>query len=633
MAGGGVLAYTSLKRDANQLQAQLTTHLEVGQKELEAAKTNLKQANTTHDEKLVAEAKVHFINAKLQFLAASQIADSSELLNRLENVPSVGQLVASRRTAVDQIAAMGIHLSQAGVDLADLDGLLIKPPSSGQQGQGLLTMINQVKAKIDPVQVELAGALKAADAIDMSVLPSGQKAAFLRARGTISQALAAIDQFKALVPMIVEVLGGNGPRTYLIEQVNPAELRPGGGFIGGYSLLRADHGALTLLISGPAQDFIVPRIGLGDPKYKEPPGPFREWLPNVGWTFIDSNFYADFPTNAQKGIELSLERLGHLGHIDGVIAIDYFTVAKILEITGPLAVPGYNITLTGANFIQTVVKYDLDSYIDNNAANIHKAILIASAGPLLERVVKLPSGQWPILISALNDLAASRHLQTYFGNGDVQKTLTQYGWAGVMKNSGTADYMMEVEANMGGTKANYYVTRHYKVTLTRSGKNLHHRVDVDITDDVPYYPYRGYDYYQVYVRLLISGKTSGSSSSLLHGPPGFVGRYLPGPPPPPGLQQVEGWMFTRGYGNSKSMAFDWDTPWQPNGRGEEQIYWQKQPGTSSDKVEVIWNDGNGHTYQTNGDLAQDRVITLTTKGVTLTQGQLGTFQFPSLSLG
>jgi hypothetical protein len=99
------------------------------------------------------------------------------------------------------------------------------------------------------------------------------------------------------------------------------------------------------------------------------------------------------------------------------------------------------------------------------------------------------------------------------------------------------------------------------------------------------------------------------------------------------LKQVEGWMNMRGYGNTRSMAFDWDTPWQPNGRGEEQIYWQKQPGTSSDKVDVIWNDGNGHTYQTSGDLAQDRVITLTTKGVTLTQGQLGTFQFPSLSLG
>ena len=92
-------------------------------------------------------------------------------------------------------------------------------------------------------------------------------------------------------------------------------------------------------------------------------------------------------------------------------------------------------------------------------------------------------------------------------------------------------------------------------------------------------------------------------------------------------------MFTRGYGNGKTMVFDWDTPWLPNHRGEEQIYWQKQPGTVNDTVDVIWHDGNGRTFQTSGDLAQDRVITLAPRGVTLTQGQLGTFQLPNLSLG
>jgi hypothetical protein len=34
----------------------------------------------------------------------------------------------------------------------------------------------------------------------------------MRARGTIGQALVAIDQFKALVPILTEILGGNGAR-------------------------------------------------------------------------------------------------------------------------------------------------------------------------------------------------------------------------------------------------------------------------------------------------------------------------------------------------------------------------------------------------------------------------------------
>lgn len=630
IAGGGFFAYTSLRRDANQLQAQLTTHLELGQRELEAAKTSLKQANTNHDDKLIAQGKVHFINAKLQFLTASQIADSSELLSRIENLPSVGQLASSRHAAVNDIAAMGIHLSQAGLDLADLDALLIKPQGSDQGGKGLLNMINQVQAKIDPVKAELTSALKAADAMDVSVLPSGQKATFLRARGTISQALAAIDQFKALVPMLIEILGGNGARTYLLEQVNPAELRAGGGFIGGYSVLRADHGVLTLVRNGAGPEWYKPvRCKLGMSCYVAPPGPYRQWLPDLGWTFVDSNFFPDFPTNAETGMRLAEARLGHM---DGVIAIDFYTVAKMLEITGPLPVPGYNITMTAANFIPTIVKYDIDSYTDNNAAIVHSAILAAAAGPLIDRITKLQSGSWPLLVSALNDLAASKHLQAYFRNPDAQKAINQFGWAAVMRNAGTTDFMMEIESNLGGTKANYFVTRHYTLELTRDRTNLHHKLSVDIRDDMPY-DYRPNEYYQAYMTLYVSDKTSGKNVDIASRCLGCGGPVYPPPIPPAGAQAVGGWVFMHGYGHNRVVDFHWDTPWLPNGRGQEQIYWQKQPGTTDDKVDVIWHDGNGHTSHISGDLAQDRVITLASRGVTLTQGQLGSFQLPSLSLG
>jgi hypothetical protein len=630
MAGGGFFAYSSIRRDANQLQAQLTTHLELGQRELEAAKNSLKQANTTHDEKLIAQAKVHFINAKLQFLTASQIADSSELLSRIENLPSVGQLASSRHAAVDDIAGMGIHLSQAGLDLADLDALLIKPTGSGQGGQSLLAMINQVKAKIDPIRAELSSALKAADAIDLSVLPSGQKATFLRARGTMSQGLAAIDQFKSLVPMIIEILGGNGPRTYLIEQVNPAELRPGGGFIGGYSVLKAENGKLELKRTGAGPEWYQPvRCKVGMSCYVAPPGPYRQWLPDLGWTFVDSNFFPDFPTNAQTGMEMAQSRLGHL---DGVIAIDFYTVAKMLEVTGPLAVPGYNMTLDANNFIPTIVKYDIDAYIDNNAAIIHTAILAAAAGPLVSRITTLQSGSWPLLINALNDLAASKHMQVYFRNSDVQKNIDQFGWSAAMRNAGTTDYLMETEANLGGTKANYYVSRHYTLELTREGGTLHHKLTVDVVDDMPY-AYRPNEYYQAFMRLFVSDKTTGKSVDIASRCLSCGGPVYPPPAPPQGTQAMGGWIFMHGYGHSRGVQFDWDTPWLPNNRGEGQIYWQKQPGTVIDKVDVVWNDGRSHTFKTSGDLGQDRVVTLGSKAVTLTPGLLGSFQFPSLSLG
>ena len=58
--------------------------------------------------------------------------------------------------------------------------------------------------------------------------PGGSQATFVKARDTVDAALAGLDEFGRLVPILKELLGGNGTRTILIEQVNPAELRPGG---------------------------------------------------------------------------------------------------------------------------------------------------------------------------------------------------------------------------------------------------------------------------------------------------------------------------------------------------------------------------------------------------------------------
>lgn len=621
LGGGGVYA-NSVRNDAAALEATLISDLERGQSELEAGKTSLKEANSTHDEKLIAQAKTQFSAAQVQFQSASETADKSKLLRQLEGVPYVGPGVRSRHISVDSVAAMGVQLSLAGGHLADLDDQLIKPVGGSQEGSSLLTVVGQVQSQIASVTDELKNALAAADRVDLTILPASQQASFQHARGSIVQALAGITQFQTLVPIMTEVLGGNGARTYLIEQVNPSELRPGGGFIGTYSVLRADHGALSLVASGNAVDLILPRTSVGQPGYIAPPLPFEQFIPGTGWSFIDSNFFVDFPSNAAAGENFAGPHL-HV-HIDAVFAIDYYTVAGMLSVTGPIAVPGHNLTLSGPNFVSTAVQYDIASLKDPAAAAIHKAILSAVAGPLLQRIVALQPSQWPALISALNTLAASRDLQVYFNNGDVEKTMTQYGWSGVLNTARSADYMMEIEANLGGTKANYFVTRHYTVELTRIGSVIHHKVTIDIWDDMPY-DYVPNEYYQAYIRMVTAGDADSMSDDLSH-PQHQT-------PAPSGAQVLDGWIRIHGYHHDRVITFNWNTPWHPNGRGVEQIYWQKQPGTQADKVDVVWNDGNGHTYKVSGDLGQDRVITLAPNGVSLTEGQVGTAQLPSLSLG
>jgi hypothetical protein len=620
-SGAGAFAYTLVKEQAGQLQTRLTVRLQTGQTELETAKVSLKQANANHDVNLIAQAKAHFTLAKGQFIVAGQIADSSQLLRRLETLPAVGDLARSRHTAVDGIAAMGAAISDAGQELADLDGQLIKPSTGdGQGGRTLLTALDQTNSSLVRVRVDLVRAQKAAAQVDVQVLPAGEQGMFVKARDTLGSAYAGLNEFERLMPLLTDVLGGNGTRTFLIEQVNPAELRAGGGFIGTFSVLRAEHGTLKLVTGGNAYDLADPRPHTGEPGYVAQPGPVEEFIPGTSWSFIDSNFFADFPSNARAAVSFAQPRLGT--KIDAVISIDYFAVAEMLGLTGPMSVPGFGITVDANNFISQLMQSDLVS------DSAHKAILSAMAGPLMDRIATLPPDRWPALIGALNDLAVARHLQAYFIDNTVEREIDRVGWSGAMNPMGTADYMFELESNLGGTKANYFLNRRFTVELTRQGSFLHHKVTVDLINNMPLV-YRDHPgaLYRAYMRLYV-GTTASSTSNNLR-----PVRYA-NPAPPSGTRMLDGWLpDVRGYGGQGQAVFEYDTPWPIRNTGEDRIYWQKQPGTQNDLVDVTWNEGKGRTYTVSGDLSQDRVITLTPTGVTLTAGRPAEAQLPSLSLG
>lgn len=617
IGGGSYLGYGMLKSQAAQLQAKLTADLQAGQSELEAGKTSLTEANSKHDVTLVAQATTHFVAADDQFRAAGQLADGSLLLRALERLPNVGTLARSRHTAVTGIADMGIAIASAGQDLADLDAELIKPAASAQSGRTLLTVLNAAQPILVRVRGDLTRAQISAADVDVSVLPASQQATFVKARGTIATALTGIDEFDRLVPVLTEVLGGNGYRTYLIEQVNPAELRAGGGFIGTYTVLRADHGTLKVLRSGDAYDLANPRPSPGQTGFIPIPSPLREVIPGTSWSFVDSNIYPDFPSNAKAAEKFAQPRIGI--KIDAVISMDYYTVAKMLDLTGPITVTGIG-TVTGSNFIAKLLPGDI------TGNGTHKEVLASVAGPLMQRVAALPPDRWPALIADLNGLAAARHLQAYFNNSTAEAEIDRVGWSGIVNPTQAHDYMMEVESNYYGDKANYFVTRAYNLVLTLKGRTLEHQVTVAIVNNTPCGSFVRASYNDN-VRLYVAGNASSTSDTLA------PVRYS-NPAPPRGSRLMDGWLhFIPCNGGAARAVFKYNTPWTVNDIGLDQIYWQKQPGTLNDKIEVSWTYSGGHTYKVGGNLAQDRILNLSPTGVTLTAGQPAQATLPTLSLG
>jgi len=335
----------------------------------------------------------------------------------------------------------------------------------------------------------------------------------------------------------------------------------------------------------------------------------------VGWTFIDSNVYPDFPSNARAAQNFVQARIGK---VDGVIAIDYFAVARILALTGPLSVPGYE-TVDSGNFIPNVMQVDF-----SGSAN-HKALLTALAGPLMARISALPADQWPTLLQALNELAAARHVQAYFNSDAVEGEFHRVGWTGVLNPSSSREFMMEVEDNYNGNKSNYFVERHFTVELSRRGDLLHHKVTVDLVNHEPY-GLLGRSGYHVSFRFFTSDQALGLSDNLT------AVRYA-NPAALPGLRMTDGWLPDIPCCGARGRAeFEFDTRWPLRDRGNAQIYWQKQPGTAADGAVIRWNDGNGHVFTATTQLGQDLLIGLSPTGIKIEPGQPGQAKLPTLSL-
>jgi hypothetical protein len=518
---------------------------------------------------------------------------------------------------VDSLATMGVALADAGLSLADLDLKLVDGSSAVQPGQRLLNVLQGAGPPLAHIEGDLHVAQAAAMSIEPSLVPAAQRATFLKARGSIDTALTALAEIRQLLPPLVELLGGNGLRTYLVEQVNPAELRPGGGFIGSYSVLEADGGSVKLLRSGNGYE-LSHRVAYGQAGYLPPPGPLHEFVPTASWSFVDSNFFADFPSNAEAAERFVNAQLAK--PLDGVLSIDYYVVAAILSVTGPFAVPGYpGVTVTSDNLVPLLIRYDLEQ------GYTHKAILSAMAGPLLQRILALPPSDWPKLITVLALAAAERHLQAYFNRPMVQDQMDRYGWSGIVNPVDAGDYMMEVESNLGGTKANYFVKRVYTIRLTRVGMVLHHEVIVDIYDNMPASPGVA-TYYHGYFQLFVSGDASRQHDNLV--PPKYAS-----PAPPQGMRMIDGWLpAVAGNGGHKQAVFTYDTPWHQGADGVNRIYWQKQPGTGLDEIHVVWTTDAVAVYKADAVLSQDQVLELAPNGLTVVAGKPGNARIPSLNL-
>ena len=329
----------------------------------------------------------------------------------------------------------------------------------------LLGTIDKLLPQLDAIGADLEVANQHLAAIDPNRYPETIKGVAIRnkliqAQKTLNGASEALSTYRPAIERLPSIAGADGKRKkYLILFQNDNELRPTGGFLTAYAVVNVENGKVT----AEKSDDIYELDKKFTKKIPIPPELGRYLTTEKYWNLRDMNIYPDFKESMDVFYPNYQTVPGEPDNIDGIIAIDTKFVVNLMNILGPVNVPGYG-TFSAENDPTCdcpQIIHVLSEIITRPTPYLRedrKGIL----GPLMQGLIAksygAPKNQWPALFESFFTDVGARHVQFYFMDEANQQAAEAINAAGRMfppeKNQ---DFLAIVDANLAGAKSNLYV--------------------------------------------------------------------------------------------------------------------------------------------------------------------------------
>ncbi len=294
-------------------------------------------------------------------------------------------------------------------------------------------------------------------------------------------------------------------KTYLLLLVNENELRPTGGFITSFVIVRS-YGFSQDIEFYNSEDVAIP-----DPQIIAP-YPVEKVLSRdekyAGWVFRDTNFSLDYKENAERAIEFlkkdaRFEKLG----FDGVILMDTAFLGDVVDLLGPFEVEGK--VLTGENLFE-LLEFNTKNFDPHNEEEWKKRkdFFLPLADEIRKQLFSSPT-LWREFFSLLGEHAEKKHLVFYFSDSVMEKRFADKGWTGELPRN---RFWAVNIANLGGRKGDRYLRKYYHSSI---------HVDPDGRMDEEFTLFLAHegtynlqsDRYEAYIRIVRPGGTVMTHSS------------------------------------------------------------------------------------------------------------------------
>lgn len=404
------------------------------------------------------------------------------------------------------------HLANSAQDLLSISQTINTEIDAGRAsstpiGVSVLRATESQSSQIQRAQQDLAETIRARKGIDMA-----------RLSPSLQSLVSRFDEWQPLwqtgldgLAAAPTLLGADQPRVYLLVAQNSDELRATGGFITGVSLLKIDHGNIS--VSNFKDSYSVDNLNKAHPAA---PGPLQRYMYAYYWVFRDGNWSPDFPTTARQ-----LEALYQIDQgitADGVIAVNQKLLPQLLEAMGPVTLDTYNETINASNAMAKIQEYwasplglgqstDWWEHRKDFTGKLFEAMMGHLMSGDLDRVK---------LASALVQGIMSKDLLIYVNDSGATIPSSLSNMDSLF--SGPGDALMLVDSNVGFNKVDSNVRRQldYAVNVDESG-SMQATVTITYTNlsaangtfcvHVPYFPTQYSELqqgcYWDYVRLIV----------------------------------------------------------------------------------------------------------------------------------
>ncbi|MFH0854368.1 MAG: DUF4012 domain-containing protein [bacterium] len=579
------------------------------------------QDNFSRADEILSDISHNFFIFKINFLK-SQMDDALNIVKASRNISS--------------FINEGTNLAQDLENLLEGDKKLSFSKFTIEEKKRMLKFINDSSVSFEKIKDDLKKASENLKNLEFRGLLSSFKDEVENLRIKVEESKELIVKALPMLKIMPGLMGYPEKMNYLIALQNNDELRPTGGFLGTFSVMKLEYGEIADCITHDIYHLDMPAQ---DVLNIEPPAPLKKYLGINKWYMRDSNWSPDWPASAKKiewfyKNEVSFNNaksnekgkatfalnknsprvLGDfiqqkgMDEIYGVIAITPEVITDLLSITGPVYAEG--IEYNKDNFVD-ILQYRVEKgYIQLGIPSWQRKEVISEIYKEIKiKLFDLPLEKLREVIFRIDENLKEKNILISLKDETAQSLIKEEGYGGEIKET-QGDYFMVVDSNMASFKTDGVMDKKIYYNLKEENGRMISKLRVDYSNNgqLSWKTTR----YRTYTRVYVP---KGSVLIKMDGAQGEAEVY-----------EEFGKTYFASFisvepGKTGSLYFEYELPFSVTDADKYELYIQKQPGNNirdlfvildfDDEIKnYVQSDQNGFSYATRvewaGDLKEDR---------------------------